>query len=345
MPTTFNVISLGVLADIDPREGNYLAENASALEGMTFGAPGAGLVDDFASLSPVGNPGGEYEVDNTIANEQFSIDGGTPQTFDSTATYHATLTYSDGTTANITASIIQDTDGNAYLVPEVEFNTDQGALEAGPIQSLELGKLTDDQSAGAYSFRKEWDFVTCFVAGTEIQGENGPVLVENLQPGDLVRTLDHGLQPLRWIGSRTLTATGVFAPIKISRGALGNDAELLISPQHRMLLTGWRAEIFCGQTEVLAAAKSLINGDTIARQPGGEVTYYHIMFDQHELVFAAGIPSESFNPGEMGWGTLPEHSRQEILALFPELEKSGVQAYGPPIRPVLKPHEVQLLFR
>ena len=342
MPTTFNVISLGVLSDIDTTEGNNTAEGASNLVGMTFGSAGNALVNDFVTMSSVGSPGSYYDMDNS-PSEQFSINGGAPQTFDGTAIYNATITYIDGTTATITAVVLQDVNGNTYLAPEFSANADQTALEAGAIRSISLDSLAGNNYSGLTSSRETWNYVTCFVRGTKIETASGPVAVEHLNKGDLIRTVDNGLQPLRWIGQRAVPAENAFAPILIRKGALGNTEDLRVSPQHRILLSGWRAEIHLGMPEVLVPAKSLINGETILREIGGEVEYFHIMFDCHELVYAAGIESESFHPGETGWNALTDASREEILTLFPELRDEGFKAYGVTARPTIKPREAQML--
>ena len=342
MPTTFNVISLGVLPDMDTSEGDTTAENASALVGMTFGSAGNSLVNDFVTMSSVGDPGSYYDMDNN-PSEQFSIDGGPAQTFDGTSIYNATITYIDGTTATFTAVVFQDVNGNTYLAPEFSANADQTVLEAGAIRSITLDSLAGNVYSGMSTSRETWNYVTCFVRGTKIETASGPVAVEHLNTGDLIRTVDNGLQPLRWIGQRAVPAENAFAPILIRKGALGNTEDLRVSPQHRILLSGWRAEIYLGMPEVLASAKSLINGETILRETGGEVEYFHIMFDRHELVYAAGIESESFHPGEMGWNALTDASREEILTLFPELRDEGFKAYGVTARPTIKPREAQFL--
>jgi hypothetical protein len=342
MPTTFDVISLGNLADIDTIEGNNLAENASALVGLTFGGVGDPLFNDFVSFSPVGDPGSAYDQDNSPA-DQFSIDGGAAQTFDSVIAINATITYTDGTTATITAVVFQDTSGNTYMAPEFSNNADQVALEAGAIRSITFDSIAVDSASGLRADREIWDFVTCFTRGTLIETENGPVAVEDITVGDKIMTVDRGLQSLCWIGSRTVQATGVMAPVMIRKGALGNTRDLLVSPQHRMLLSGWRAELYMGTDEVLVAAKHLVNDKTICVQNGGEVEYFHIMFDQHELVYAAGIASESFNPGSCAMDALSKAAREEILTLFPELRHEGIAAYGDTVRPTTKAHEARLL--
>lgn len=343
MSTTFSAISLGQLADIDTIEGNNVAENANALVGQTFGGPGDALFNHFVTVSPVGNVGSYYDMDNN-PDDQFSIDGNPPQTFDGTALYNATLTYSDGTTAQITAVLVQDVDGNAYLFPEYANNADQAALEAGPIQSLSLDSLAGNTYLGTYSSRENWDYVTCFTRSTPIDTPDGSRPVEKLRAGDLISTVDHGAQKLRWIGRRRVRAQGAMAPVRIQAGALGNRCALTVSPQHRLLLSGWRAELFCAAPEVLVPAIALVNGDTITRLSGGEVEYFHLLFDRHELVISSGMISESFYPARAGWNTLEGAARAEILALFPELGADGLPAYGATARPVIRAQAARLLF-
>ncbi|MEP2531976.1 Hint domain-containing protein [Shimia sp.] len=342
MPTTFNAISLGVLADIDTTEGNNFAENASALVGQSFGSSGDALVNDFVELTAVGSPGGTYDMDNNPA-DQFSIDGGAAQTFDGTSIYNATITFTDGTTATITAVLFQDTDGNAYIAPEFSDNGDQAALEAGAIRSLSLDSLVGNRFTGMTSSRQEWDFVVCFTTGTQIITQQGQRPVEELQPGDMVLTMDHGFQPLRWTGRRTVPARGNMAPVLFQKGALGNEETLTVSPQHRMLVAGWRVQMHFGEREVLVPAISLVNGGSVRQVESAEVTYVHIMFDCHEIVYAEGIPSESFLPGEHGLSAMGKASRDEIYSLFPELRNVGLTAYGADARPSIRPREAQLL--
>ncbi|MEG3662638.1 Hint domain-containing protein [Celeribacter halophilus] len=184
--------------------------------------------------------------------------------------------------------------------------------------------------------------VICFGKGTRIATPYGARAVEDLKPGDLVLTMDNGLQPLRWVGARTVPATGRFAPIEITKGALGNERDLIVSPQHRMLLNGWRSEMLFNTSEVFAAAKHLVNGSTIREAQGGFVTYYHLMFDRHEVIFAEGAASESFHVSDYSLTGVADDAREELFALFPELRSMPAQ-HGSTARQCLKAHEVQLL--
>jgi hypothetical protein len=172
-------------------------------------------------------------------------------------------------------------------------------------------------------------FPPCFVAGTPILTPGGDVAVEMLSPGDLVMTLDHGPQALVWVGCRTVSGRDKFAPVRFVPGAIGNPVALEVSPQHRMLIGGWRAEILFGEPEVLVAAVHLVDGDRITRAPRDRVTYVHLLFDRHEIVLGAGVPSESFNPGATVLKT--DHAiREELVELFPGL-------HGGPLHPMARP--------
>ena len=152
------------------------------------------------------------------------------------------------------------------------------------------------------------------------------------------------MQPVRWVGSRTVEAAGRFAPVAIAPGVLGNDRPLVLSPQHRVLLAGWQAEMLFGVPEVLVAAKHLVDDARVTRRAGGTITYYHILFDQHEIVFAEGATCESFHPGHVGVTGMEDAQREEIYALFPGLE-ADVTDYGPLARMGLKKAEGGVLGR
>lgn len=137
---------------------------------------------------------------------------------------------------------------------------------------------------------------TCFGAGTMIETASGPRPIETIRKGDLVKTRDHGLRPVLWLARRRHAATGSAAPVRLRAGALGNRRDLVVSQQHRMLVSGWRAELYLGVGEALVAAKHLVNGHSIVLEEGGKVDYYHLLFDAHELVWAEGLLTESFHP-------------------------------------------------
>ncbi|MFK7940427.1 MAG: Hint domain-containing protein [Roseovarius sp.] len=186
--------------------------------------------------------------------------------------------------------------------------------------------------------------VPCFVAGTLIKTPNGNVAVESLQPGDMVITKDNGAQPLRWIGTRTVEAKGEFAPIRIKANALGTHDTLMLSPLHRVLIRDSLAELLFGDNEVLVAARDLVNDHSVRPVEGGDVTYVHILFDQHEVVWSEGLATESFFPGPQTTQSFEADIVQEICALFPEIDPETGQGYSPSARRTLKRYEAKLLL-
>lgn len=187
-----------------------------------------------------------------------------------------------------------------------------------------------------------FETIVCFVKGTQILTEDGCVPIEALQKGDRVETMDRGLQVIRWIGSSIVKGQGALAPVRIEKGALGNERELWVSQQHRMMIDGWKAELLFGDSEVLVPAKHLADGKQIKVIDTEDVEYFHMLFDQHEIVFAEGVPSESFHPGFMGLGAMSQAAKDEILMIFPELEVD-LARYGPSTRQSLRAFEGQLL--
>lgn len=203
---------------------------------------------------------------------------------------------------------------------------------------------------GSMVFSNIEKIVACFTPGTLVLTNAGEVPVENLVEGDLVLTRDSGFQSVRWAGRRDLSAADLaaeprFNPVRIARGALGGglpERDMLVSPQHRMLLTGPRTELLFGEHEVLVAATHLVGLPGIKRTTPRGISYIHILFDQHEVVRADGAWTESFQPGARSLGGLDHAQRQEILALFPELALG--QPY-PAARMVLKAREAKVLLR
>jgi Hint domain-containing protein len=180
----------------------------------------------------------------------------------------------------------------------------------------------------------------CFTPGTRIEVPGGQRLIEELRPGDLVMTRDRGAQPLLQISRQSVAASGVFAPVHFATGALGNVLALRVSQQHRMLITGWRAQLYYGEDEVLVPALHLLNDHSIRLQPGGQIEYIHLLFQRHEIVTAAGIASESFFPAQAE-ARADRAAAAEMQALFPDLAERMQRAAL--ARPVIKRYEAALL--
>ncbi|MDO5369385.1 Hint domain-containing protein [Paracoccus sp. (in: a-proteobacteria)] len=214
-----------------------------------------------------------------------------------------------------------------------------------PLRQVPWRSLDDDDD-----FRID---VTCFATGTLIETGDGPRPVHLLRVGDLVRTRDHGLQPLRWLGGRRLSAAGLAAnpslnPIRIAAGALGPGMplrDLVLSPQHRILVRSAIAERMTGSTEVLIAAVHLVGHPGIERVPAEDgIGYWHLMFDRHEIVFAEGAEAESLYLGPMAVASMTGGALRELRALFPDLVDPGQGDPPPTARPVMRGKPVAKLI-
>ncbi|SHG79969.1 Hint domain-containing protein [Cognatiyoonia sediminum] len=133
-----------------------------------------------------------------------------------------------------------------------------------------------------------------FSKGTHITMGNGAqVPIEDLKVGDRVLTRDEGPQPIRWIGQTTIRATGDFAPILITKGALHNANDLLVSPDHRLFVYQRQDKLGTGRSDVLVKVGNLVDGERVIQQPGGYVDYFQLLFDSHQIIYAEGIAAES----------------------------------------------------
>lgn len=209
------------------------------------------------------------------------------------------------------------------------------ALQQGWAVTTELGQVdpTDgpnsDFNYGTISaINVDYLNVLCFARGTMIETDRGAVAIENLAEGDLVLTRDNGMQPIRWINSQIMSAERLSSdeklrPIRIRRHALGTNipsADLVVSPQHRVLVRSKIAQKMFGTDEILVAAKQLcqIDGIDIAHDLK-EVEYFHFLFDQHEVVVSNGAETESLYTGPEALKSVGRAALEEIFAIFPEL--------------------------
>jgi hypothetical protein len=200
-------------------------------------------------------------------------------------------------------------------------------------------------------FDLDFPTVVCFTTGAMIRTPQGLRSVETLKVGDLVMTEDHGVQAIRWVGRRrlgpeTLRRHPKLRPVKIKKDAFGEgcpDRDTWVSPLHRLLVRGPRLSLCFGETEALAPAIGLCDGNSIQRDKDCDgVTYIHILFDGHEPVRANGLRTESFLPGEHSVSGLLEPMRAELFAVFPELAV-GPGGHGPAARPLLRVREAAAL--
>ena len=189
----------------------------------------------------------------------------------------------------------------------------------------------------------EIENIICFTPGTRILTETGERPIETLRTGDRIVTRDSGVQPIRWIGRSTVPGQGKFAPVAIDSPVLGGARRpLLVSPQHRVLFGGYKAELLCGAPEVLVSARHLVDNLDVRVAPREWITYFHLMLDRHEVIFAEGAATESFHANDLGVAAISPRARAEMFDAFPHL-RADLRLYGDTARRCLKTHEARLL--
>jgi len=193
--------------------------------------------------------------------------------------------------------------------------------------------------------------VICFTPETRIATPSGGRCIATLQPGDLILTRDNGPQPIVWIGHRRVSGARLrmmpqLRPIRFRVGALGQgrpDADLLVSPQHRMLVRGRAAQALFNTDEVLVAAQDLLNHRSICIDHAlRDVTYVHILLERHSVVWANGLESESFHPAQTALSMIDPDQRADLLHLMPGLADHP-HSYGDPARRTVSAFEAALL--
>ena len=166
---------------------------------------------------------------------------------------------------------------------------------------------------------------------------NGLMPVEDLREGHLVLTRDNGYQPVRWVGERIvdraeLSKSPHFNPVQIAADALAPgvpERDLIVSPQHRMVVENVAAQLLLGHEEVFVKAKDLLHKPGVTRVAPDSVTYLHVMFDNHEVILAENAWTESFQPADVTNNAADEQLMSELCALFPELSQpEGRQTYS-----------------
>lgn len=190
------------------------------------------------------------------------------------------------------------------------------------------GNFESGQTSAFYTYdtvEETYGYV-CFTAGTRIRTPSGLRAVEKLRPGDLVLTRDNGVRPILWIGRKSVEGWGSTAPVRFEAEAFGNAAPITLSQQHRLLVSGPPALLLFGEEEVLVPAKALINGVSIRMRPCQQVTYFHILLENHEVLDAEGMAAESLFLGDVAQRAVLGASEDPFPAMIPGLSKTAMTA-------------------
>jgi len=320
-------------------ESMVTISNAGILDGITQG-DGSHLLGETLTLDPgmpteldIRDGGSDANFDDNDSNQRLrgrqELDG---------------ISYNNNTVIEAEFQIdVEAPDGTIYTMVGVNLNNSSPSyatieglafIDAAPPRGVPLTVIETREGPGSFGQPSipAGDYVPCFCSGTRIETTAGPRPVERIVPGDRVLTDLGGTRTVRWVGCRTLDHAALstqpkLRPVRIVAGALGQGLpkrDLLVSRQHRMLVRSRIAERMFGACEVLIPAIKLTAMPGIFVDDSvTEVSYVHLLFDDHEVILAEGAPSESLFVGPGAMQALGAEAREEILTLFPELDRAS----------------------
>ena len=235
------------------------------------------------------------------------------------------------------------TDDDTLYLGRFDFTIDYDPLNG------ENGTVNFDDGS-SLSFTNIENVIACFTPGTLITTLKGQMPIENICVGEKVFTRDNGYQTVRWVGQRKLEGSELVAnpalqPILLRADYLAPgvpERDMMVSPQHRMLVESIATQLLLGQDEVLVKAKHLLHKDGVEQVCPESVTYLHVMFDTHEIILADNAWTESFQPGDMVEGDA--EMMAELLRLFPELANEEGRLAFVSARHSARAHEARLLI-
>ncbi|MGJ8597538.1 Hint domain-containing protein [Sulfitobacter sp.] len=249
-------------------------------------------------------------------------------------------------------NLIGTENGGRYVVTQDPDNLENGIVQYYDADGNDAGviKFTNIEQIVVNEGKPK---VPCFTHGTRIATPRGEVAVEDLRVGDRVITRDNGLQEIRWIGDRAMSsaeflAHAHLAPIRIAKGALGNDLperDMMVSPNHRLLVANDKTVLYFEESEVLVAAKHLTGLAGVSSVNTMDKTYVHLMFDKHEVILSDGTWTESFQPGLESLAGVGNTQRNELLEIFPELGTLEGINKCVSARRSIKAHEAAVLIK
>lgn len=245
------------------------------------------------------------------------------------------------------------------VVQFISFDGNTITASAGPANGLtttEIGTATSGDSlestdgGSSYSVQSSPSegTIPCYAPGTLIDTPEGPRAVESLRPGDLVDTVDHGPQVVRFVrsGDHSLEDAEIDdKPVLIKSDALGAGRpahDLIVSPQHRILVGGGGQLTQYFESEAFAPAKALSGLPGIRHMTGkSQVTWVHFACDRHEVIIANGCFSESLLLGSMVVNGMTPSERDTVTDVYGSAPSDDAAINGPATRRCLYVGEVR----
>lgn len=271
-------------------------------EGDPLGAPGLLCSGDIYQLTPDALA---RTVSFDIAEDTITLAGDAQA---GAVTVQAELRLMARDTELVDALVL-DVSGTRYLLPLSPLRRDMHYTLIG----VDPGQTRLRLSQLVYG---------CFCTGTRIMAGDGRLVpIEALEAGQSVLTRDSGAQPLLWVGKTTIRAVGLFAPVRLPPGLMGNLGPLVVGPLQRIFLYqrgGLSAQC---RSEALIQARHLVDGQRVQQREGGFVTYHALVFENHQIIYAEGVPVESLLVSRATVARLPDDFARDLSKRFPHLNQ------------------------
>ncbi|MGB0798981.1 MAG: Hint domain-containing protein [Planktomarina sp.] len=288
----------------------HLGDSASGPETM--------VIDFMSGGSPYSVTGMVFRLNATNDTEtmDFTINGVDVDLNTLIANGDVTMIEDNGNT---------DIDANGDLIGETTtYSLSDAFIFNIPVQNMEIAQTGFGNGSLVEIFIDDSVVSTppCFTTGMMIRTDAGYSAIEDLEIGDQIWTLDHGFQTLRFVSRRNVPAMGKMTPVLFKKGSIGNTADIVVSQKHRFHVGSLPQDLqkqFRPNEDTLLQAISFCNGTSVRLYPEIKtVEYFHLMFDNHELIDCFGTISESWQPTRNALKLNPDQA-DELLSIFPEI--------------------------
>ncbi|MCP5087509.1 MAG: hypothetical protein GY952_11980 [Rhodobacteraceae bacterium] len=170
-----------------------------------------------------------------------------------------------------------------------------------------------------------------FAENTLIMTSRGEVPVQSVSARDKILTRDHGLQLVRWVGKTTRHIQPGNEPIVFAKATINNSQDLTLCPNQRVVLRGVDALMVAGDPEALVHAHRFVDGHRVRLSELETISYYRILTNQHDLIYANAAAVESYLPTPKNFAMLTQRDQQVLGQIFPSLLKPDFN-FGPAVR-------------
>lgn len=194
------------------------------------------------------------------------------------------------------------------------------------------------------------DAFCAFARGCLLHTDRGQIAVEDLLPGDKVRTVDAGFQTLLWRGATIISPNArrqepsMGKLTRIAADALGIARpmpDLVLGPKARLVHRSHGVRQLTGSEIAAVPARDFIDGDNVIElTPPTSVPVYHLGFEGHHRVLANGVEIESFHPGPAHLIGLRGELLDVFLSCFPHV--GAIEDFGAPALPRLRLSDLDL---